>query len=78
MCVLFPPRLIAAACFVLAQHLAEGPHSPSLDARIASTPPSASLPTPPTHKPSSPDASRVAVDFYHLGEGDLRDVAGKS
>lgn len=75
--MLYTPRIIAAACFVLAQHLAEGSHSAGLDARIAATPAAASLPTPPTHKPASPDAYRVALEYYRLTEADLRDAAGK-
>ncbi|KAF8136331.1 cyclin-like protein [Boletus edulis] len=66
LCIFFPPRIIAAACFILAQRVAEGPHSPSLDARISASPPSASLLTPPSHKPSSPDASRFAIDHFGL------------
>ncbi|KAL4067601.1 cyclin-like protein [Scleroderma citrinum] len=74
LCILFPPRIVAAACFVLAQCAADGPHSPSLDARISVTPPSASLPTPPSHKPASPDASRFAVEYFGFNEVDLRHV----
>ncbi|KIM65229.1 hypothetical protein SCLCIDRAFT_1212370 [Scleroderma citrinum Foug A] len=72
--ILFPPNIIAAACFVLAQRATDGPHSPSLDARISVSPPSASLPTPPSHKPASPDASRFAVEYFGFNEFDLRHV----
>ncbi|KAF9005626.1 cyclin-like protein [Cyathus striatus] len=64
LCILYPPKIIAAACYILAQRMADGPNSPSLDARISASSPSASLPTPPSHKPPSPDASRYAVDHY--------------
>ncbi|KAI6167045.1 cyclin-like protein, partial [Pisolithus thermaeus] len=72
LCILFYPRIIAAACIILAQRAADGPHSPSLDARISLSPPSASLPTPPSHKPASPDVSRFAVEYFGFNETDLR------
>ncbi|KAG2037220.1 cyclin-like protein [Suillus americanus] len=75
LCVLFPPRIIASACYVLAQRAIDGPHSASLDARISASPPSASLPTPPSHKPASPDASRFAVEYYGFTEGDIAKVS---
>jgi cyclin K len=75
LCILFPARTIAAGCYVLAQYLVDGTHSQSLDARLSLTPPSASLPTPPTHKAASPDASRIAIEFWELSESDLTDVA---
>ncbi|KAG6333133.1 hypothetical protein ID866_5960 [Astraeus odoratus] len=75
LCILFPPRIIAAACFVLAQRAADGPHSLSLDARISVSPPAASLPTPPSHKPASPDASRFTVEYFGFNEADLQQVA---
>lgn len=37
--------------------------------------PSASLPTPPTHKASSPDASRFAIEFFGLKGDELLSVA---
>jgi len=75
LCIFFPPRIIAAACFILAQRVAEGPHSPSLDARISASPPSASLPTPPSHKPGSPDASRFVIDYFGFSESELQDIS---
>ncbi|KZT11393.1 cyclin-like protein [Laetiporus sulphureus 93-53] len=75
LCILHPPRIIAAACYILAQHIIEGPQSPSLDVRIASPAPSASLPTPPSHNLSSPEASRFAVDYFEFNEVDLAGVA---
>lgn len=77
LCIFFPPRIIAAACFTLAQRAADGPHSPSLDARISASPPSASLPTPPSHKPGSPDASRFVVDYFGFSESESHDLAGQ-
>ncbi|KAH7916060.1 cyclin-like protein [Hygrophoropsis aurantiaca] len=74
LCILFSPRVIATACYVLAQRVADGPHSASLDARISASPPSASLPTPPTHKPASPDASRFAIGFFSFNENELLNV----
>lgn len=74
LCILFGPRIIAAACIILAQRAADGLHSPSLDARISLSPPSASLPTPPSHKPASPDVSRFAVEYFGFDETDLRHV----
>ncbi|KAF8831318.1 hypothetical protein HHX47_DHR1000697 [Lentinula edodes] len=76
LCILYPPRVIAAACFVLAQYMAEGPNSLPLDARISFSAPSASLPTPPSHKAPSPDASRLAIEFFTLSEKDVQSVAG--
>ncbi|KAJ3571894.1 hypothetical protein NP233_g3449 [Leucocoprinus birnbaumii] len=75
LCVFFPPKIIAAACFVLAQRIHDGPNSPSLDARISATAPSMSLPTPPTHKPPSPDATRFAIEHFQLTENELVSVA---
>jgi cyclin K len=60
---------------VLAQFIAEGPNSVPLDARISFSPPSASLPTPPSHKAASPDASRLAIEFFALSETDVQSVA---
>lgn len=76
LCVLYPPEIIATACYILAQMLAAGPNSLSLDARISVAAPSASLPTPPTHKPASPDAYRQAIQHYAFDEHALRDLAG--
>ena len=78
LCVLFPARIIAAACYILAQHVIEGPQSPSLDVRIASPAPSASLPTPPSHKVAPPEASRFAIEHFGFNEVDLVSVAGLS
>jgi len=75
LCILYPPRIIAAACYILAQHVLEGPQSPSLDKRIASPAPSASLPTPPSHKVLSPEASRFAVEYFGFTEVDLAGIA---
>lgn len=77
LCIFFPPHIIAAACFILAQRVAEGPHSPSLDARISVSPASASLPTPPPHKPGSPDASRFVIDYFGFSESELQDLSGQ-
>ncbi|TFK29914.1 cyclin-like protein [Coprinopsis marcescibilis] len=71
LCVLFPPRIIATACFVLAQRLFDGPNSPSLDARISATSPAAHLPTPPSYKPPSPDATRIVVERYGFTDVEL-------
>jgi hypothetical protein len=76
LCILYPPRLVAIACYVLAQRIFDGPNSPSLDARISATSPSNSLPTPPSHKPPSPDATRAAIDHYHLTDVELSELAG--
>ncbi|KIY50880.1 cyclin-like protein [Fistulina hepatica ATCC 64428] len=75
LCILYPPQIVAAACYVLAQHLFDGPNSSSLDARLSAVPPSASLPTPPTHKPPSPDASRFVVEHYAFSPVELHSVA---
>jgi hypothetical protein len=75
LCLLYPPKIIATACYVLAQRIADGPHSASLDARISYSAPSSSLPTPPSHKPASPDASRFAIEFFSFTEPDLNSVA---
>ncbi|KAF9564661.1 cyclin-like protein [Agrocybe pediades] len=75
LCILYPPRLTAIACYILGQRIVDGPNSPSLDARVSTTAPSTSLPTPPSNKPPSPDASRAAIDYYNLNEGELRQVS---
>ncbi|KAE9387497.1 cyclin-like protein [Gymnopus androsaceus JB14] len=74
LCILYPPRIIATACFILAQYIAEGPNSLPLDARISFSAPSSSLPTPPSHKPASPDASRLAIEFFGLSANEVQDV----
>ncbi len=76
LCVLYPSKIIAAACYVLGQRVHDGTNSPSLDARISATAPSMSLPTPPTHKPPSPDATRFAIEHFQLTEAELSSVAG--
>ncbi|KAF7322951.1 Translation initiation factor eIF-2B subunit alpha [Mycena chlorophos] len=75
LCLHYSPQIIAAACYVLAQRVCDGPNSNSLDARIASSAPRTSLPTPPTHKPASPDAARFAIEYFAFGESDLACVA---
>ncbi|KAG2045361.1 hypothetical protein BDR06DRAFT_1015773 [Suillus hirtellus] len=45
---------------------------------VPASPPSASLPTPPSHKPVSPDASRFAVECYGFTEDDIAKVSGSS
>ncbi|KAG6866893.1 hypothetical protein C0991_003808 [Blastosporella zonata] len=76
LCILYPPKVIAAACYVLAQRMSDGPNSPSLDARISTSSPISSLPTPPSHKPPSPDASRYAIEYFTLNEAELMSIAG--
>lgn len=75
LCVLYPPRITAVACYILAQRIADGPHSHSLDARVSYSAPSASLPTPPSRKPASPDGTRFATEFFGLNESELSCVA---
>ncbi|PSR74914.1 hypothetical protein PHLCEN_2v9448 [Hermanssonia centrifuga] len=58
------------------RQFAEGPSSLSLAARIASPAPSASLPTPPSHKPAYPESARFAVNFFKFNEVELAAVAG--
>ena len=67
---------MAAACYVLAEYIREGPQSPPLEARIASPAPATSLPTPPSHKHPSTEASRFAVEYMELDEVELAGVAG--
>ncbi|KAI0818595.1 hypothetical protein BC629DRAFT_1463074 [Irpex lacteus] len=57
LCVLHSPRIIAVACYVLAQQYL--------------TAPSASLPTPPSNKPPYPESTRFAVEFCNLNETEL-------
>ncbi|KAJ7632590.1 cyclin-like protein [Roridomyces roridus] len=75
LCLLYPPQIIAAACYVLAQRVVDGPNSMSLDARVSSSAPNASLPTPPTHKPLSPDATRFAIDYFSFNDAELACVS---
>lgn len=75
LCVLYSPQMIAAACIILAQKLVEGAQSPSLDHRVAWPDPSSTLPTPPSHQPSSPDASRSVLDHLSFGAGEMALVA---
>jgi len=74
-CILYPPRVTAIACYVLAQRIVDGPNSPSLDARISAAAPSKSLPTPPSNRPPSPDAARAAVEHYNLNEEELSNIS---
>ncbi|KAJ7063274.1 cyclin-like protein [Mycena amicta] len=75
LCLHYPPQIIATACYVLAQRVVDGPNSMSLDARLSSSGPRASLPTPPSHKPPSPDASRFAIEHFSFGDAELASVA---
>ncbi|KAJ8520428.1 hypothetical protein ONZ45_g2786 [Pleurotus djamor] len=75
LCILFPPNITAAASFILAQCVVDGPNAMSLDARISSPSPSASLPTPPSHKPASPVSFRFAIDFFAFNESQLASLA---
>ncbi|KAI0374792.1 cyclin-like protein [Pilatotrama ljubarskyi] len=75
LCLLYPPQIIAAACYVLAERAIEGPHSSSLDDRIASPAPSASLPTPPSHKSQLSGTSRRAIEHFGFNEMELVNVA---
>ncbi|THU90718.1 cyclin-like protein [Dendrothele bispora CBS 962.96] len=70
LCIIFPPQVIAAACYILGQCIVDGPNSLSLDARISNSAPSASLPTPPRFA-SSPDVSRLAVEHFAFNETNL-------
>ncbi|KAH8835108.1 cyclin-like protein [Flagelloscypha sp. PMI_526] len=75
LCILFPAPTIAAACYILAQRLIDGPNSPSLDARISLTNPRTSLPTPPSHQPSSPSTHARILQEFGLDDAQLGDVA---
>ncbi|EIW60484.1 cyclin-like protein [Trametes versicolor FP-101664 SS1] len=75
LCLLYPTRIIAAACYVLAERALEGPQSSSLDDRIASPAPSASLPTPPSHKSPWAGTSRRAIEHFGFNETELASVA---
>ncbi|KAI0748026.1 cyclin-like protein [Daedaleopsis nitida] len=75
LCILYPPKAIAAACYVLAEHAIEGPQASPLDARISSPAPSASLPTPPSHRAQPNGTHRHAVEFFGFNEIELANVA---
>ncbi|KZT26224.1 cyclin-like protein [Neolentinus lepideus HHB14362 ss-1] len=75
LCILYPSQVIAAACYILAQRVADGPQSASLDARLSSPAPVSSLPTPPSHKATSPNASRLAIEHFAFNEVELAGVA---
>jgi len=72
--VLQPARVIAAACYILAQRLEEGPNSPSFDERIFSRS-SASLPTPPHLYPRSPLVTNSAQSIFQLTDEDMEGLA---
>lgn len=59
----------------------EGPNAAPLDARISTPAPSATLPTPPSHNPTSPnpiqDHTRFVANSFSLSESELKSVAGK-
>jgi len=74
LCLLYPPRIIATASYVLAQHIVDGSGNASLAARIGSPAPSASLLTPPSQIPNPPEPSRFAVEFFKLNEVELNSV----
>ncbi|KAL1706927.1 cyclin-like protein [Schizophyllum commune] len=74
LCILYPPRIIAAACYILAQAAADDPSASSLDSRLAITAPSSTLPTPPTHKARSPDASRYVIEHYAFSPVEVQNV----
>lgn len=74
LCILYSSRIIAAACFVLAQRLVEGPNTASLDERIFARS-SASLPTPPHMYPHSPQSRSFIQDFFYFSDLEMEDVA---
>lgn len=77
LCVLYTSRVIAVACYILAQHYvgAISNMSMTLADRISSPAPSASLPTPPSHKTPCPD-SRFALEFFNFNEMELASLSG--
>ncbi|KAJ7109349.1 cyclin-like protein [Mycena epipterygia] len=75
LCLLYPPQIIATACYILAQRVIDGPNSFSLETRVASSAPTASLPTPPSHKPPSPDATRCAIEHFSFSDAELASVS---
>lgn len=77
LCILQSPRIIAAACYILAQKVAEGPNSASLDDRVSLSAGSASLPTPPSQQPAPPNSSHRTLELFALTEWDVGCVAGK-
>ncbi|KZP12012.1 cyclin-like protein [Athelia psychrophila] len=75
LCILQSPRIIAAACYILAQKVAEGPNSASLDDRVSLSAGSASLPTPPSQQPAPPNSSHRTLELFALTEWDVGCVA---
>lgn len=75
LCILQSPRIIAAACYILAQKVAEGPNSASLDDRVSLS--AGSLPTPPSQQPAPPNSSHRTLELFSLTEWDVGCVAGK-
>lgn len=74
LCLLYPPRIIAAASYVLAQHIVDSSTTTSLADRIGSPAPSASLPTPPSQIPNLPESSRFAVELFKFNEVEMSSV----
>jgi cyclin K len=66
LCLLFPTKVIAAACFTLAQRAQDGPNSPSLDQRIE----------PQLASEQSP--VRFAVEYWKFDQEQSLQVAGES
>lgn len=77
LCILQSPKIIAAACYILAQKVAEGPNSASLDERVSLSTAFASLPTPPQPQPTPVNSSHQALEFFAFTEWDVGCVAGE-
>ena len=75
LCLLYPPKTIAIACYLLGQHMSEDPLSTSLDALISRI--SASLPTPPSHDDASPESGQYSNDHLSLSKEEVTSVAGQ-
>ena len=74
LCLLYPPKTIAIACYLLGQHMSEDPLSTSLDALISKI--SSSLPTPPSHDDASPESGQYSNDHLSLSKEEVTSVAG--
>ncbi|TFK42608.1 cyclin-like protein [Crucibulum laeve] len=75
LCILYSSKVIAGACYILAQCVIDGPNDTSLDARLSSFA-SSSLPTPPSHKPPSPNAARHTIEYFGFTPSDVTSIAG--
>lgn len=76
LCLLYPPKAIAAACYILAQRIADGTDSASLDERVSSAALTVASSNIPPQGHISVGSPHSAFEFFNFSDSDLKSVAG--